>query len=215
MITYNLHDILFRHVTENAYMERFEGSKKISVEVATNSSIKEVTDLIHISFKVWKFYGLDLSPMTQTINETEKHLINKGLVFKDQDKNLVATVSFEIGSINLEDNCYLLDLGEANPTKYNKIDSDLVIDQQVLIFKKLAVHPNFARKGIGKSIFQSIEKLAVSNKFNGICLETVKEATWLYDWYLLEGFKPIGTFNYPSRPLSTVLMYKLIGTQNG
>lgn len=179
-----------------------------SVALATENDVGNVTELIHLAFEVWKMKGLDLSPMHQTTEQTRKHLLGKGLVLKDSQQQIIGTVSFDIGAIETNANKYLFYEGAQEPVPYRR-NSELNISKtRFLIFKKLAIHPNVSRSGLGRSVLKMAEQMASDLNLDGVVLETVQDADWLYDWYANENYQTIGFYTYPSRPLETVLMLK-------
>ena len=146
--------------------------------------------------------------MNQSVDQTIKHLVSKGLVLKNSNHEVVATLSFDLGRIKSQGKQHLFFEGDQEVVPYQS-SSDLIFnDANLLIFKKLAVHPKYANSGIGKAILKKVEEMAIEYNFDGVLLETVEDADWLYNWYLNENFSPIGHYTYPSRPLVTVLMFK-------
>jgi predicted N-acetyltransferase YhbS len=209
LIQTNIEQILSQFLSNSLNSKLIlKNESKVFVATANTEDIEPVTQLIRNAFEVWKQKGLDLSPMYQTSAQTQKHLIGKGLVVKDENSNIIGTVSFEIGRIQPTLNKNMFYEGDQESVPYSREFDLALTDAKFLIFKKIAVHPNLSRTGLGKAILHMAEVIAHQYHFDGILLETVQDADWLYDWYLNEDFKIIGTYTYPSRPLQTVLMLK-------
>lgn len=179
------------------------------VTLAGESDVEDVTELIHLAFEVWKTKGLDLSPMHQTPEQTRRHLSGKGLVLKDSQQKIIGTVSFDIGIIETSADKHLFYQGAQEPVPYLRNSELHISKSRFLILKKLAVHPGIARSGLGRSVLKMTEKMARDLDLDGVLLETVRDADWLYDWYANEEYQTIGFYTYPSRPLETVLMVKV------
>jgi hypothetical protein len=85
---------------------------------------------------------------------------------------------------------------------------------RLLIFKKAAVRSDLAASGLGAQFYQLAEGWGRTNGFDGMILETVREAEWLYNWYSRLGFQPIGNYQYPGSKVETILMLKLFSKEN-
>lgn len=185
----------------------------VTVSLAEENDVENVTELIHLAFEVWKMKGLDLSPMHQTPEQTRKHLLGKGLVLKDSQQKIIGTVSFDIGSIETSTDKYLFYEGAQEPVPYRRNSDQKISQSRFLIFKKLAIHPDISRSGLGRSVLKMAETMTRDLNLDGVLLETVQDADWLYDWYANEDYQTIGFYTYPSRPLETVLMLKVLKTE--
>jgi predicted N-acetyltransferase YhbS len=176
---------------------------------AVTADAPHVTALIHRSFEVWKQMGLKLSPMAQTEKETSAHLVGKGYIATTPQGKIVGTYSLDEGSLAYEVPGRLIFYDGGEAIEFMTSEPSLKTGSY-LVFKKLAVDPSFGRFGIGLALYQNAESVARSQKYAGILLETVREASWLYDWYLKIGFSVIGTHRYPGSQVDTVLMLKTL-----
>ena len=176
--------------------------------VADNKHMAIGHKIIKDAFAVWRTKGLDLSPMRQSHEETSIHLLKKGfIIFLNQDP--VATVSLEEGEITCDQKIdFLLKDGD-NTILYQKIGNCTTPRQgKFLVIKKFAVKQGVAKKGLGLKILKELESLAPRLGFGGTVLETVREAEWLYLWYLQQGYKVIGSHTYSNSKYETVAMLK-------
>lgn len=64
------------------------------------------------------------------------------------------------------------------------------------------------QKGLGRELYNIAEQFSRDHGYDGVILETVKEAAWLYDWYLNMGFEVHGSHQYPGSTLQTLLLIK-------
>jgi ribosomal protein S18 acetylase RimI-like enzyme len=180
-----------------------------SVRPARLDDVPKVTRLIHGAFKVWKKQGLRLGPMFQDDAETKKHLAGKGFVAIDSKGTLRGTFSLEHGSVRWRGKTKLAFDEGGSVVDYDRTGGWMrLAGGRFLIFKKAAVDPRDAHAGLGASLYTLAETLGRENGYDGMLLETVAEAAWLYDWYVRLGFKKIGVHRYPGSPLDTILMIK-------
>lgn len=201
----------------NEYLERpahgsfiLKDGQSLTASLASDCDVEDVTNLTHKAFAIWKEHGLDLGPMHQTTEQTRSHLVGKGLVIKDQFDKAVGTVSFDFSTIETTTENHLFQVDSQPLIPYRKLTDLELMNNRFLIVKRIATIPNTGRSGLGKSILRFAENLARSFKMDGVVLETVKEAQWLYDWYKNESYQTIGIYQYPGRPIETLLMYKKV-----
>jgi predicted N-acetyltransferase YhbS len=180
------------------------------VRAAIPEDIPAVTLLIRNAFEIWKREGLSLSPMTQTDLQTARHLVDKGFVAENSAGELVGTFSLDKGSISRDASGSIQFIeGDHQPISFSAYDSiSIASSERLLVFKKAAVRLDLANSGLGKQLYRLAETIGRENGFDGMVLETVKEARWLYEWYVKLGFQPIGSHRYPSSQIDTVLMIK-------
>lgn len=176
------------------------------VRAAGPSDAQAVTDLIHSAFETWKRDGLRLSPMSQTVEETRRHLDGKGMVAFDVSGALAGTFSLEDGRIEAADEGILVFHEGRETVQYERMKPPELGPR--LVFKKAAVAPGHAQAGLGRALYDLAERAAREAGYPGMALETVAEAAWLYDWYLRLGFTPVGRCRYPGSALDTLLMVK-------
>lgn len=211
----NLSQVLSQYLAhlENRYFILKNG-QYITTTIGSEKDVKVVTKLIHEAFSIWKSDGLDLGPMHQNIEQTKGHLVGKGLVFRDGEKKVVGTVSFDFAAIETVSDQHLFCVNNQSPIPYQKLSSVKLQDHRFLIIKRIATHPRIVRSGLGTSILHFAENLALTLKLDGVALETVKETQWLYRWYTKESYQTIGLYHYPSRPINTVLKIKMFNDEN-
>jgi GNAT superfamily N-acetyltransferase len=185
------------------------GRARFSVRAGKPGDVSKVTELIHEAFSIWKEKGLSLGPMHQTDEKTAAHLLGKGYVAENDRGELAGTFSLDEGAAR-----------RIGKTKVRFTEGGDVIDfiplgdgaalpkGRLLVFKKAAVKRDTANSGLGTALYELAEKTARENGYSGMILETVKEAGWLYDWYVRLGFKPIGSYRYPGGSVDTILMIK-------
>jgi predicted N-acetyltransferase YhbS len=182
---------------------------KFSVRAGNVADVPRVTELIHRAFDVWKEKGLKLGPMFQTEAQTVEHLVGKGYVAENSQGEIVGTFSLMEGHVGPVGKGKVLFTGDGDPVEYPRIGDLLGLPSgPLLVFKKAAVQRDAANSGLGSKLYALAERHARNEGYAGTVLETVKEAGWLYDWYMRLGFKPIGSHRYPGRQVDTILMVK-------
>ena len=186
------------------------GSTPLKIRAAKEKDVIETTELIRSAYSYWVENNVIVSPATQSVDKTRSHLL-EGRGFVAIDSTGVTRATFSL------DNIYLKVRNEtftahaehaAKDIDYERISSELIVDGRYLEFKKLAVDRDLGEQGIGRSLYDVAEEYARSNGYNGVILETVKEATWLYEWYLRMGFKVYGKHIYEGSKLETLLLVK-------
>jgi GNAT superfamily N-acetyltransferase len=173
----------------------------------------DVTALIKKAFVYWTSNGVHVSPANQTIEQTLRHLPDLGFVLESSDRQVVGTFSLDFGRIDVaSDGVLNFYEGTSGVIPFKHLESAKLNSKHVpspcLIFKRLAVEPFLGRQGIGRALYNFAEGFARECRFDGMALETVKEAGWLYQWYRDLGFESIGEYRYPGSALSTILMTK-------
>jgi hypothetical protein len=206
----NLNKLLIEYFADSENRKiNLKSGQAVIISMAEEDDVETVTELIHLAFEVWKKKGLDLSPMHQTLEQTQKHLVGKGLILKDSQQKIIGTISFDIAFIKTSNDKYLFYEGDQNPIPYQRNSNLNISNSRFLVFKKFAIHPNSSRIGLGLLVLKMAEQMAHDLKFEGVILETVQEANWLFDWYKNENYQTIGYYTYPSRPIETLLMLKM------
>jgi GNAT superfamily N-acetyltransferase len=135
-------------------------------------------------------------------------LIDTGYVAENKNGKIIATFSIDNGRTQYSDTSVLFFEGNDEALSFSNLKSDIKSNHTLLIFKKLAVDPNYAKLGLGSTLFNMAEQIARDNGYEGMILETVLEAHWLYEWYRTLGFIPVGKYRYPNSQVETVLMIK-------
>jgi predicted N-acetyltransferase YhbS len=187
--------------------------RELKMRRATAHDVPAVTQLTHKAFLTWQKDGLKLSPMFQNEEKTASYLIEGGFVVEDAH-SIVGTFTIEDGAITVAPDKSLVlreaqgQLTDFRPLELNTSDVANLSQSHVLVFKKLAVDPEFAKLGLGSLMYNVAENLARDSGYDFMALETVREAKWLYDWYLSLGFKQAGVHLYSGSSLETVLMTK-------
>lgn len=183
---------------------------RFSVRPGGAADVSKVTGLIHDAFSIWKEQGLSLGPMYQTDEQTSAHLMGKGYVVENLQGELSGTFSFDEGAVQRRGKAKIRFTEGVDSVDYSRVSDakTFIPSGRLLVFKKAAVKRDTANSGLGAKLYALAEKIARGNGYSGMLLETVKEAGWLYDWYVRLGFKAIGFYRYPGRQVDTILMIK-------
>lgn len=188
-----------------------EGRTQLKLRPAAEKDVSPTTELIRSAYSYWVENGVVVLPATQSTEKTRSHLLDgRGFVATDDMGNIRATFSL--------DNVDLVVQTDSITAKAEYADTGIAyvgtpsgnqaIDGRYLEFKKLAVDRSLGRQGIGHALYMVAEDYARTHGYDGVILETVKEATWLYDWYIGLGFKVYGKHVYGSSGLETLLLVK-------
>jgi predicted N-acetyltransferase YhbS len=185
-----------------------------SIRPGTPEDVPEATLLIHEAFEMWKQEGLKLSPMYQSEETTAKHLVTQGYVVHDHAQNMVGTFSLDSSRLTIDSEAIAVfrEGTSAMPLNFTLLEAGKAFancDNKLLVFKKAAVRPVHSNQGLGRAMYEFAENFGKQNGYDGIVIETVQNAEWLYRWYLDLGFTPIGKYIYPSSAVETILMIKI------
>ena len=182
----------------------------LTVRPATQADVEATTKLIQAAYSYWVKNGVVVSPATQTEEKTASHLLNgRGFVAVNETGEIKGT--FSLDEIELSDNTseiFAKYKSDSSTINYRKSASDTSSLHAgiYLEFKKLAVAPELLKQGIGQEIYKIAENLGKVINYQGMALETVKEAKWLYEWYLKLGYSIAGKYKYGSSSLETLLL---------
>lgn len=185
------------------------------VRKAVREDTAAVASLIREAFSYWPAQGVPVSPAHQTNEKTWAHLAHGGYVFVEEKSPSVLLATVTAYPIRLAydpaTQQWNLDMrDDSAPIAYQaRPDMQQPNDpahHSMLLFEKLAVQPALAQRGIGTAIYHMIEAIARHHRADGLAIETVAEATWLYQWYSRLGFQVIGSLRYPGSKLNTLLM---------
>jgi len=133
-------------------------------EYTGTDSIKDMTELLHRSYKVLADMGLNYLATYQS-EKTTIERISKGVCFVAEYNNKI------IGQI-----CY-----------YTKLDfPEVTLDSPWI--GQFAVEPEFQECGIGGQIIEHVEKYATSLGDKSLALDTAEPAVHLIEWYKKLGY---------------------------
>jgi len=184
---------------------------RLKLRRATKEDVSSTTDLIRAAYGYWVENGVAVAPATQSAEKTRSHLLNGlGFVATDDTGSVRATVSLDNVNLVVGPSSAIAKAEHAKTEiSYTATASENQdIEGRYLEFKKLAVDPAIGRRGIGHALYMIAEDYARTHGYDGMILETVKEATWLYEWYRELGFKVYGSHVYGGSGLATLLLIK-------
>ncbi|MCB1025881.1 MAG: hypothetical protein KDB79_15910 [Acidobacteria bacterium] len=184
---------------------------RLKLRRAAEKDVSSTTDLIRTAYSYWVESGVVVAPATQSNEKTRSHLLGgRGFVATDDSGDIRATFSLDNVDLTVEPSSLTAKAEHAKTeisyTATTPVEHD--IEGRYLEFKKLAVDPSLGRRGIGLALYMIAEEYARAHGYDGMILETVKEATWLYEWYLDLGYKVYGGHVYGGSGLETLLMIK-------
>ncbi len=190
---------------------QFKNHEVVNVRPAVVQDVSAVTKLIRNAFEIWKEKGFRFGPMLQTDLQTEKHLLGKGFVARNENQEIIGTFSVDIGKLKKSEGKVIFTEGKEGPLVFSPIIEveKLIFETDFLIFKKAAVRRDVAGFGLGLHLYKMAESIARKHGFAGMLVETVYETQWLYNWYVKLGYEKVGSYRYSNGQVDTVLMIKL------
>jgi len=162
-------------------------------EIESSETIKELTDLLHLSYKRLADMGLKFVATYQTPEYTKSFLKN-GECFIIQDESsekIIATVMYY------------------NSAFMKKKDTpDWYLKDSVAYFGKFAVHPDKQCKGIGEELMSFLEDYAKSKGKTELALDTSEKALHLIKYYEKRGYRFIQHHQWDVTNYRSVVMSK-------
>lgn len=155
-----------------------------------DDSISELTALLHRAYKQLADMGLYFVA-TYISDEEAKLLIDRGECFIAELNGKI------IGSI------LLYAKGKNNPPLYLRED--------VSVFGKFAVEPEYQKSGIGDKLMKYIEDYVKSKGVKILALDTAEQAQHLIDYYSRRGYKFAGYHKWGMVNYRSVIMSKELG----
>ena len=154
-----------------------------------NDSISELTSLLHRAYK--RLADMELFFVATCISDEDMQgFIDRGECFVAEHEGRI------IGTI------LLYPKGKNMPEYYKRED--------VIVFGKFAVEPEYQCKGIGGMLMDFIEKYVKAKGIRQLALDTAVQAQHLIDYYSKRGYKFVdycqwGKTNYRSMIMSKTL----------
>jgi len=177
------------------------------LRVATVEDIPDTTHLIRRSYSYWVENGIDVAPAHQTQDKTMSHLLERGFVITDVQKRIIGTFSLDVIRLRKTGGNIEAQFESGSKVEYESKTHEAV-GGRFLEFKKLAIARDLSKTGIGRRLYDLAEEYARSQDFDGIVLETVIEARWLFDWYISMGYEAVGGLVYSGSKMETLLLMK-------
>ena len=157
-----------------------------------NDSITELTELLHRAYKFLADMDLHFVATWQGEDITRKH-VSKGECFiAELNGRMVGTIliySWKNDDITL-------------PGWYQRDD--------VRVFGKFAVDPDYQKQGIGNQLLEYIEEFCRKKGIKELALDTSDKAQHLIDYYLKRGYRIICTHKWPAVNYHSIVMSKTL-----
>ncbi|HEY3250267.1 MAG TPA: GNAT family N-acetyltransferase [Ignavibacteria bacterium] len=151
-------------------------------------SIKELTELLHSSYKRLADMGLRFVATHQDEKYTKDYM-KKGECYILTSENRILGTIF-----------YYTKMWEDAPEIYKRDD--------VVLFGKFAVEPEYQNLGLGSMLMDFIENYARSNGMKEIVLDTSEKAYHLIEYYNKRGYEYIHYWQWPDVNYKSVVMSK-------
>jgi GNAT superfamily N-acetyltransferase len=154
-----------------------------------DDSISELVSLLHRAYKRLADMGL-FFVATNISEEDAKRLIDGGECFiAECDGKIIGTI-------------LLYAKGKHNPEFYRRDD--------VIVFGKFAVEPEYQKNGIGEMMMNYIEEYVKSKGIKELACDTAEQAQHLIDYYAKRGFRFIGYHKWSMVNYRSVMMSKYL-----
>jgi len=151
-------------------------------------SIEELTDLLHKAYKRLKDMGLNFVATYQDVESTRSHMKNGICFILTESDKIIGTIFYYLKKI------------KGAPDIYHK--------DNIVLFGKFAVDPDYQNQGLGSLLMDFIEDYARSNGKRKIILDTSEEAQHLIDYYSKRGYGYIQHWKWNMVNYRSVVMGK-------
>jgi GNAT superfamily N-acetyltransferase len=166
-------------------------------EIESSETIKELTELLHLSYKRLADMGLKFVATYQTPEYTKSFLKNgECFVIINEDEKIIATVMYYNSPFMKE---------KDTPAWY--------LNDNVAYFGKFAVHPDYQCKGIGGKMMDFLEEYAKSKGKTELALDTSEKALHLIKHYGEKGYRFIQHHQWDVTNYRSVVMSKKLSAQ--
>ncbi len=173
---------------------RLRGNDKNNINInirlySEKDSISELTSLLHRAYKQLADMGLYFVA-TYISEEDMQGFVNRGKCFvAESDGKIIGTI-------------LLYPKGKNMPELYKRDD--------VLVFGKFAVEPEYQCKGVGAMLMDYIEKYVKTKGIKELALDTAEGAHHLIDYYSKRGYKRVGYYQWSVTNYRSVIMSKTL-----
>lgn len=188
----------------------------VSVRRAAVQDAVTVGPLIRDTFSQWEAVDIHMQAARETDPQVGTYLDDGGLIFSAAaDPNqLIGTITLLWSSLEFvaTTNEWAIAVQDGLSVRYSNSlspESSPHGTMSLILLKRFAIHPHYARSGMGRHILDTIERQVTAAGFHGLLAATVEDARWLYDWYVKLGFQAVGVRQYADRPQRRVLLLKL------
>ena len=161
-----------------------------------NDSITELTDLLHRAYKFLADMGLHFVASWQDEEVTKRHVTKGECFIAETEGKLIGTILLYP---KYKDDTTL-------PDWYRRDD--------VRVFGKFAVDPDYQTQGVGSKLLDFLEKYSRKKDLNELALDTSDKALHLIDYYKKRGYRFICTHQWPAVNYHSVVMSKTLMFQN-
>jgi len=153
-------------------------------------SITELTGLLHRAYKFLADMGLHFVATWQGEDITKRHVTNSECFIAELDGKMIATILL-----------YAKHKDDKTLPEWYKRDD-------VRVFGKFAVDPDFQKQGIGSKLLDFLEDYCRKKGLNELALDTSDKALHLIEYYEKRGYRFISTHQWPVVNYHSIVMSK-------
>ena len=161
----------------------------ITIRLLTeNDSLEDLTELIHRSYRQLAEMGFRYWGTHQTVEDTKKRVSKGSRYLGLVDNKIISTVTF-----------YSPGMTDGHPW----------FEQSgVAKFGQFAVEPAYQRQGIGCTMLDFIERVAVKMNADEIACDTAEDAAHLTRMYENRGYRIVGKADWDITNFKSVILSK-------
>jgi GNAT superfamily N-acetyltransferase len=159
-------------------------------EYRATDSVAEITTLLHDAYAELARMGFRYLATHQSEEVTERRLSRGAPLIAEMDGRIVGTVT-------------IYPAREDHPIEwYRRPD--------VCYFAQFGVIPTLQKQGIGVKLLRAIEDRARLRGAIELACDTAEGAAHLRSWYAREGFRQVGTMDWPETNYVSVVLSKTL-----
>lgn len=165
-------------------MQMQHAGKTYTLRPATLEDVPTLRLLLNAAYKELADLGLNYTATYQDENETRKQIRDYRVFVLVEGTRIIATI--------------------------NARDENWFSGLRSLYLGKFAVWPELKRQGLGMILFNYAEKIALSEGYQSVQLDTAKPATHLVELYQRLGYKIIGETHFEGKTYDSWIFEKQI-----
>jgi GNAT superfamily N-acetyltransferase len=159
-------------------------------EYRAADSVAEITSLLHDAYAELSRMGFRYLATHQSEEVTARRLGRGAPLIAEMDGRIVGTVTLYAAR------------ADHQVEWYRRPD--------VCYFAQFGVRPDLQRLGIGVRLLRAVEDQARARGASELACDTAEGAVHLRDWYAREGFRPVGSMDWPETNYLSVVLSKTL-----
>jgi predicted N-acetyltransferase YhbS len=152
------------------------------IVLATENEISTIRHLVNAAYQQLAEMGLNYTATFQDEEKTRERISTGRCFLFKANEQIIGTILFSV--------------------------ENHFTGRKTAYLGQFGVWPEYKKQGIGSSLMDYCEKLAQSEGFEGIQLDTAIPAQHLVDWYLKRGYETVGQVHFDGKTYDSYIFEK-------